>query len=53
VGGILPGIIAATVCYYLCIPLVRAYQNRRKGVLIAKLAAIKHKARRKADRPKN
>ena len=53
VGGILPGIIAATVCYYLCIPLVRAYQNRRKGVLIAKLAAIKHNARRKADRPKN
>ena len=51
VGGIVPGMIAATVCYYLCIPLVRAYQNRRKGALIAKLAAIKHKATRKADRP--
>jgi len=38
------------VCYYLCIPLVRAYQNRRKGALIAKLAAIKQKATRKAER---
>ena len=52
VGGILPGMIAATVCYYLCIPLVRAYQNRRKGVLLAKLAAMKKKATRKNDRSK-
>ena len=52
VGGILPGIIVATVCYYLCIPLVRAYQNRRKGVLLGKLAAIKEKATRINDRSK-
>ena len=52
VGGILPGMIAATVCYYLCIPLVRAYQNRRKGVLLGKLAAIKEKATRINDRSK-
>ena len=50
VGGVMPGMIVATVCYYLCIPLVRAYQNRRKGVLVAKLAAIKQKATRKTER---
>ena len=50
VGGILPGIIVATVCYYLTLPLVRVYQNRRKGTLLAKLAAIKKKAARTADR---
>jgi hypothetical protein len=31
---------------------VRAYQNRRKGVLLAKLAAMKKKATRKNDRSK-
>lgn len=41
VGGILPGIFAGLVCYYLSVPLIRAYQNRRKGVLAAKLATLK------------
>ncbi|MEO0357680.1 MAG: DUF2062 domain-containing protein, partial [Pseudomonadota bacterium] len=44
VGGIVPGIIVATICYYLCVPVIRAYQKRRKGRLIAKLAQIKNKA---------
>ena len=44
IGGILPGVVAATVCYYLSVPIIRAYQNRRrKGVLKAKLAALKKK----------
>ena len=44
VGGIVPGVIAATVAYYLSVPLIRAYQHRRKGVIKAKLEALKAKA---------
>ncbi|SHH97068.1 DUF2062 domain-containing protein [Marivita hallyeonensis] len=43
VGGILPGILTGLVCYYLSVPIIRAYQNRRKGVLKAKLASLKKK----------
>lgn len=49
-GGILPGLLAAVICYYVSVPLIRAYQHRRKGVLKAKLAALKKKkAHRQAD----
>ncbi|MGY9047633.1 hypothetical protein P775_03255 [Puniceibacterium antarcticum] len=48
IGGILPGIIAAGICYYLSVPVIRVYQNRRKGVLKAKLAALKKK-KKQAD----
>lgn len=44
VGGILPGIITATVAYYLSIPVIRAYQNRRRKRLRAKLAQLKNPA---------
>lgn len=44
VGGIMPGLIAATICYYLSAPLIRAYQTRRKGVIKAKFEALKAKA---------
>lgn len=44
IGGILPGIIAGTIAYYLSVPLIRAYQQRRKGVIKAKLEALKAKA---------
>lgn len=37
VGGILPGIIAGAVCYWLLVPLIRAYQTRRRKLLAAKL----------------
>ena len=43
IGGIIPGLIAATVAYYVSLPLITAYKNRRKGVLKAKLAALKKK----------
>lgn len=51
IGGIVPGIIVASICYYLSVPLIRAYQHRRRGVIKAKFEAIKKKAaaRRKAD----
>ncbi len=47
VGGLIPGVICASVCYYLSVPLIRAYQHRRKGAIKAKLAAIKQKAAEK------
>ena len=40
IGGIIPGIIAGLVCYYLSVPVIRAYQNRRKGALKEKLAKL-------------
>ncbi len=49
IGGIVPGIVAATICYYLTIPLVTAYQNRRKGRLKAKLAELRAKAAKRHD----
>jgi uncharacterized protein (DUF2062 family) len=49
IGGILPGIVAASVCYYLSVPLIRAYQKRRRGVIKAKFEALKAKAAAKAE----
>jgi uncharacterized protein (DUF2062 family) len=43
VGGIIPGIIVSTIFYIVSVPLIRAYQNRRRGVLKAKLLSIKKK----------
>ena len=44
VGGVVPGVIMATIAYYLSVPLIRAYQNRRRKVLRAKLDQLKKKA---------
>lgn len=52
IGGIIPGIIAGLICYYISVPLIRAYQKRRKGALKAKLAALKKKAHLSADEHK-
>ncbi|WP_370400105.1 DUF2062 domain-containing protein [Sulfitobacter sp. JB4-11] len=49
IGGILPGIICATVCYYLMVPLLYAYQKRRRGMLKAKFEELKQKAAAKAE----
>lgn len=49
IGGIMPGIVAGMIAYYVSVPLIRAYQNRRKGALKAKLDALKKKAQLKAD----
>lgn len=53
IGGIIPGIICASVSYYLAVPLIRAYQKRRKGTIKAKLEALKAKAAAKADAKRN
>lgn len=44
VGGIIPGIIFGLVAYYISLPLISAYQNRRKGALAEKLASLKKDA---------
>ena len=48
VGGIIPGIICGTIAYYISVPLLRAYQKRRKGAIKAKFEALKAKAAEKA-----
>lgn len=49
IGGILPGLFFGILCYYLSVPVIRVYQKRRKGMIKAKLEAIKAKAAGKAD----
>lgn len=41
IGGILPGILCGTICYYISLPIITAFQNRRKGAIKAKLAELK------------
>lgn len=50
IGSILPGAICGLIAYYVSLPLISAFQNRRKGVIKAKLAELK---RRKAEAAKN
>jgi uncharacterized protein (DUF2062 family) len=40
IGGIIPGVFVATVAYYLSLPLLTAYQNRRRKLLRAKLERL-------------
>ncbi|MEM6308217.1 MAG: DUF2062 domain-containing protein [Pseudomonadota bacterium] len=44
VGGLIPGLIAGVLTYYLSVPVIRAYQNRRKGQLQARFTGLKDKA---------
>jgi hypothetical protein len=44
IGGIIPGIVAATIAYYLSAPVIRAYQKRRAKQIQAKFEALKEKA---------
>ncbi len=41
IGGIIPGVVCATACYYLSVPLISAYQNRRRKRLRAKLDQLR------------
>lgn len=49
VGGLIPGVVAGTVAYYVSVPLIRAYQQRRRAKIKAKFDAIKKKASAEAD----
>lgn len=50
IGGIIPGILAGSLAYYLSVPVIRAYQKRRaakiqKKIVKARALAIKQAAR--------
>ncbi|MEP5729073.1 MAG: DUF2062 domain-containing protein [Sulfitobacter sp.] len=49
IGGIVPGIICATIAYYLAVPILQAYQKRRRGLIKAKFEALKQKTVAKAE----
>ena len=49
VGGLPPGIISGLVAYFISVPAIRAYKNRRKGLLAVKLAELRKKALHKRD----
>lgn len=40
VGGLVPGLISAMACYWLFVPVIAAYQNRRRKKLRTKLQAL-------------
>ncbi|CTQ31954.1 DUF2062 domain-containing protein [Jannaschia rubra] len=48
VGGIFPGIVTGMAAYTLCLPLIEAYQKRRRRVLKKKLDDIRRKAAERA-----
>jgi uncharacterized protein (DUF2062 family) len=48
VGGLVPGVICAIAAYALCLPVIAAYQARRRGQLMRRLEAIRRKAADKA-----
>ncbi|MBT8408747.1 MAG: DUF2062 domain-containing protein [Alphaproteobacteria bacterium] len=52
IGGILPGIFFATLSYYLAVPVLRAYQKRRRGLIKAKFEALKQKTAAKTVKRK-
>ncbi len=47
IGGIIPGIVAGVVCYYLSLPVTRTYQQRRRAKIKAKFEEIKRLAESK------
>lgn len=49
VGGLIPGVVCATFCYYLSVPLIRAYQSRRRNALRNKLAQLQKKTAKADD----
>ena len=51
IGGILPGVIVAYLGYFASVPAIRAYQNRRRGNIAAKLKELREKAKKPFDPP--
>ncbi|ABD53432.1 DUF2062 domain-containing protein [Jannaschia sp. CCS1] len=44
VGGILPGLLCGTICYFLTVPVVRAYQKSRAARLRKKMDKLRKQA---------
>ena len=45
IGGILPGIVFGLIAYYVSLPVITAYQNRRRGAMKSRVDAMRPKAR--------
>ena len=43
IGGIIPGILGGAVGFYLSLPVIRAYQQRLKGIKAAKATTAESK----------
>ncbi|WP_104018481.1 DUF2062 domain-containing protein [Roseovarius nitratireducens] len=43
IGGIVPGMVAGLAAYYISLPVIAAYQKRRRGALRAKWEALRKK----------
>ena len=52
IGGIIPGLIMASLGYYLSEPIIRAYQNSRKGFILKKIRALKSRSSDKTGKKK-
>lgn len=50
IGGILPGIVSGVAVYFLLVPLIRAYQNRRRNKLRARFERTRAEARAREQR---
>lgn len=44
VGGLIPGLVCGLVCYYLSVPVIRAYQNRKAARLRKKMEKLRKQA---------
>jgi uncharacterized protein (DUF2062 family) len=44
IGGLVPGILAGLIAYYVSLPMISVFQKRRRGRLRAKLEELRHKA---------
>jgi uncharacterized protein (DUF2062 family) len=44
VGAILPGLVCGVACYYLTVPVIRAYQKRRSARLRKKMEKLREQA---------
>jgi uncharacterized protein (DUF2062 family) len=49
VGGLLPGIVCGLACYYISLPLIDAYQKRRRTRLKERLEKLRAKLHAKRD----
>lgn len=52
IGGLIPGVIAGTIAYLIALPLIAAYQKRRREKIKAKFEAIRRKAEAEAETEK-
>jgi len=49
IGGTIPGVIAGLTGYFLSVPVISAYQKRRKGKLLERFKERRAKAANRAD----